>query len=298
MPTTRAKPWKSPSLKPASDGNETVAILRRSSEIPTDSVQVRYRDAELWLEVQQAGRPLLSGNWRAGLKLGDDPELTPVGSWTQLCWSSDRDVDYLELELALAGGWKLQRQIVLAREDAFLFLADAVIAPGDINGHRPLIRLTEELTLGSAVRSLPGGESREAFLAIRDKKIASLLPLALPEWRVERGPGDFAVEGQSVRYQVLGEGRAAFAPLWLDLDAQRTRKPLTWRRLTVAEDRRVVPRETAVGYRVQAGNWQWLFYRSLARKGNRTLVGYNTAYEFGALRFLPNGTSKPLIEIE
>jgi hypothetical protein len=298
MTVIRAKSWKTPSRAPASDGNETIATLRRSHEVGAEAIQIRYRDADLWIEMQQGARLLVCGNWRASLRLGEDSELCPVGGWSQLCWNSDRDADYLELELPLKDGWKLQRQILLAREDNFIYLADAALAPDNINGHRPLISLTSELNLGPQVAARPADESREVFLTAGGKKIAAALPLALPEWRVERGPGEFEAAGQRLRWQLLGEGRAVLAPLWIDLDAGRARKPLTWRRLTVAEDRRAVAREMAVGYRVQAGAEQWLIYRSLMRRGNRTVLGYNTAYEFGAVRFLSDGTTKPILEIE
>jgi hypothetical protein len=42
------------------------------------------------------------------------------------------------------------------------------------------------------------------------------------------------------------------------------KRPLTWRRITVAENLALVPREVAAAYRVQVGREQWLFYRSLA----------------------------------
>lgn len=74
--------------------------------------------------------------------------------------------------------------------------------------------------------------------------------------------------------------------------------PVTWRQLTVAEDRLIVPRDVAVGYRVQIGRAQWLFYRSLAECGNRTLLGQNLVSEFLAARFGRNGIAEPLMEIE
>ena len=59
-----------------------------------------------------------------------------------------------------------------------------------------------------------------------------------------------------------------------------------------------VPRDVAVGYRAQSGQRQWLFYRSLAPAGNRTLVGQNIAGEFCAGRLLDSGKFDEWIEIE
>ena len=59
----------------------------------------------------------------------DGNQLTPQSDWESVCWVSDDDVDYLELEIELDHGWKLQRQFLLAREDLFLFVADAIVGP-------------------------------------------------------------------------------------------------------------------------------------------------------------------------
>jgi hypothetical protein len=73
---------------------------------------------------------------------------------------------------------------------------------------------------------------------------------------------------------------------------------LTWRQLAVAENLRRVSDNTAVGYRVQLGSEQWLIYRSFTRFGNRTVLGQNLSSEFFCGRFLPDGTTEMLIEIE
>ena len=47
-----------------------------------------------------------------------------------LCWVSDDDVDYLELEIEFGEGLRVQRHLLLARHDRFLLLADAVLSRG------------------------------------------------------------------------------------------------------------------------------------------------------------------------
>jgi hypothetical protein len=84
----------------------------------------------------------------------------------------------------------------------------------------------------------------------------------------------------------------------IDLKRKRTGKPLTWRRLTVAEERRVQPADRAVGYRVQIGRKQWLVYRSLAPIANRTVLGKNLSSEFLVARFNQDGECDPILEIE
>ena len=121
----------------------------------------------------------------------------------------------------------------------------------------------------------------------------------IPEWRAEKRIGELAhsCEGLELR-QSQGGGRL-FAPLFADLDRRRYRKKLTWRQLTVAESLQVQPPEVAAGYRVALGeHHQWLIYRSLAPKANRTLLGHNLSTEMLVARFDRSGKVDPLVEIE
>ena len=58
------------------------------------------------------------------------------------------------------------------------------------------------------------------------------------------------------------------------------------------------PPEGLITYRVQVGREQWLFYRSLAPRGNRTFLGQNYSSEFVCTRFRPDGTAKDILAIE
>jgi hypothetical protein len=89
-----------------------------------------------------------------------------------------------------------------------------------------------------------------------------------------------------------------FAPLFLDLDPRRFASPVTWRRLTVAENLEIQPPGVAVGYRVQCGKKQWLIYRSLAPQGNRTLIGHNLCSEFLCGSLDRQGNVTTMVEIE
>jgi hypothetical protein len=59
-----------------------------------------------------------------------------------------------------------------------------------------------------------------------------------------------------------------------------------------------VPRDRAVGYRVQFGRQNWLLYRTLAPRGNRTVLGQNYSSEFVCCRMLKTGKTESIIEIE
>jgi hypothetical protein len=113
----------------------------------------------------------------------------------------------------------------------------------------------------------------------------------------ENGTGPFS-GGPCLELRQAIEGRRLFAPLWFDLDPRRARRLRTWRQLTVAESLAAQGADVAVGYRVAAGNRQWLIYRSLAPKRNRTLLGHNLSTETLVAGFGRKGEVQPIIEIE
>ena len=125
-----------------------------------------------------------------------------------------------------------------------------------------------------------------------------ILPLALPEWRVDPRIGEIeAVEG-GFQLRQSAAGRALYAPLLIDLTAPRMHREPTWRQLTVAFERKIMSSDVAVGYRAAIGERQWLIYRSLAKPEGRTVLGHNLNSEFMFGRFSRRGTVKQLLEIE
>jgi hypothetical protein len=219
--------------------------------------------------------------------------LSPTGNWEQVCWESDDDGDYLELELDLAGQITVQRHMLLSRKDGFLFLADALfgIQQGTID-YRSVI------PSGGYTDLSPEEETREGTLARRDAKLARVLPLALPEWNVSRSRGQLRSVPGGVEISQSVDAGAMFVPMWFDLSRSRLSRPVTWRQLTVARERENVPADVAVGYRVQIGRLQWLVYRSLAQPAVRTVLGKNLLSEFLVGRFLSDGKVHTLLEIE
>jgi hypothetical protein len=127
---------------------------------------------------------------------------------------------------------------------------------------------------------------------------AVVMPLALPEWKGEPAAGTLEAVDAGVQLRLRTEARRLLAPLFFDLDIRRSKKPHTWRRLTVAADLEIQRGDTAVGYRVQIGRQQWLFYRSLAPRASRSVLGQNFSTEFVAARFTRAGQAEKLIEIE
>jgi hypothetical protein len=282
--------WASPSIDLESAG---VAVLRASWRRRSPQLAVNYSGPQLLIELSLGRGRLCSGAVQIDLRIDGRP-LVPRQGWEQVCWESDRDVDYLELELRFSEDVAIQRHLLLARKAGFLLLADAVLGafPRKIE-----YRATLPLAEGVAFRG--ERETREGTLDVGPRARARVLPLALSEWRSGPSYGTLAAtDGGPLVLKQQSQGRSMFAPLFIDLDSRRLGKEATWRQLTVAEDRQVLPRDAAVGYRVQVGKLQWLVYRSLGEVGVRTVLGQNLMHEFLVGRFGSKGNVKKLLEIE
>jgi hypothetical protein len=252
-----------------------------------------YVAAQMTIELSVAGEKLMAGLW--DFETHCDSKLAhPTGDWEQLCWERGKRFDLVELGRPLSEGLRLERQILFAREDDVLYLADSVISR---DGMTHTIRHTSDLPLTSDVCWQPEAETRDGLL-IGQKTRAALLPVALNEWRSDPRGGTLDARGGRLVLTQETRGRALCCPLVIDLDRKRAKKPRTWRQLTVGENLEIVPHDVAVGYRAQSGDDQWLIYRSLGPAGNRTALGQNFAGEFSAGRFLSSGKYKQWIEIE
>lgn len=267
-----------------------IAVLRPAWTREGEHLVVTYGDHSVHAELNWGGNVLWSGDWT--------PEITVAGrraevesDWEEVCWSSNDEVDYLELEASLSGGWRLQRQMLLAREDHFFFVGDAVLGP------RPAtVDYHCSLPLADSVGFYPADESHEGVLVTNGSR-ALVLPLALPEWRSALAPGSLATTGRGLQLSQQTTAARMYVPLFVDLKPKRAKLPFTWRRLTIGEKLQIVGNDEAVGYRVQIGGEQWLFYRSLAAPASRTILGQNLLHEFFAARFDCEGEAEELINV-
>jgi hypothetical protein len=227
----------------------------------------------------------------------DEKPLQFTSDWAEVCWVSDEDIVYLELETSLSGGFSLHRHLALAREDNLLLIADALVGdPAQISDTASLFHQLS-LPIATDFRFAPEDETREGYL-YRGRKRYLVQPLALPEWRVDPRRGSLAAEVGRLRLTHEAVGRAMFMPLLVDLDSRRGFTASTWRQLTVAFELKMQPPTSAAGYRCQIGKKNWLIYRSLAKPAARTVLGHHLDTEFLFARFGRGGNVKPLIEVE
>lgn len=246
------------------------------------------------LELRSGRRTLLRGDWPIAAER-DGEAVVPADDWDVSCWFSDEDCDYLELSLDLVGGGTLERLLFLAREDGVAMLGELLLT-GDDEPRQLAVQTT--LPLVEGVSLSPEAETHEAAILADGKPAGGVFPLALPEWRSEPPCGYLQQAEGRLSYRVEQTGRNLAAPLWLDLAPKRFGKQHTWRRLTVAESLKRVDHDVAVGYRVQSGSDQWIAYRSLAPRANRTLLGHNLSSEALVGRFLKTGEVDEYFEID
>jgi len=292
--TTNGKGKAKDAVPESSDNCEWagVAYMRTEWRRKAPLLAIDYSSPDLRLECWNGPQRLFAGTWTWETTL-DGKQLEPVGSWDESCWFSDDDVDYLELSMELTAGARLERQILLARDELFLLLADFIIdTRGGRLGHR------YRLPLDGEVEFEPEQETREGML-IAGKTVARVLPLALPEWRADPRVGKLTSSNGRLQLEQEFSGKNIACPLLIDLNRSRSKKPCTWRQLTVAQSLEIQPHDVAVGYRAQCGKNQWLIYRSLVEPANRTLLGQNLSNECLVARFLaPEGEIDELLEIE
>ncbi len=268
-----------------------LAVLRPEWSRGGERLTVLYHEQSMQVELSAGQDVLFSGTWELEVTVNGRPA-RPESDWEEVCWLSDEDVDLLELEIDLEGGIRVQRQMILARDDGCLLLGDIILGdqPAKLE-YRGCLPLCPDIAFRAA------NESREGFLAGRARR-ALVLPLALPEWRADRRIGELKQTSRGLELRQSMAGQNLYAPLFIDLDRQRFTRQTTWRQLTVAESLEIQPPDVAAGYRVAIGDEQWLVYRSLAEKANRTLLGHNLSSEMLFAQFDETGEVESLAEID
>jgi hypothetical protein len=270
-----------------------IAVLAGGWRKDDIRLAIAYAEDPLRIELAVGGERMLVGQWLAETSC-DGERVGVVGEWDRLCWECDKRFDFLELGIELTHGLRLERQILLGRQDAVLYLADVIVAT-DRSPRR--LQHTLKLPLDDHDSWRPELETRDGLLIGHRARVA-VLPLALREWRSDPRGGELIEDLGHIALSQETDCRALCCALLLDLDRKRAKKERTWRQLTIGESLEEVPRDAAVGFRAQSGHDQWLFYRSLGPAGNRSVLGQNIAGEFSAGPFLASGKYKEWIEIE
>lgn len=268
------------------------ACLRNWWDARGNTALVRHDGPRVHLQLCLRGLPLIDGEWGLTVRL-DGQRLTWADSWKCICWSSDTDMDYLELQLDVPGGPMLCRQVMLSRKDHFLVLADSVSKAG-----RRRIDVESTLPLRRGVRAKPDNATREVRLSAADVKVRCF-PLALPDDRLHSTAGDFAPSLGELRLVQASSGEALYAPLVLDWSPERTVAEAEWRTLTVTEEGRKLSGWEAAGHRLRVGKLHLVVYRSLRPSDEfRAVLGLHTDKESVIAQFNEQGYVLPIVSVD
>lgn len=280
------------------------ALLRSGWGADADSVAIAHHQSLPQLDVTAMGRPLIHGDWKLNIKLGETP-VELAEEWSCVCWQSDPDADYIELQMAGPGKMRVERIVMLSREERFLIVADAISGVPNAeleNGKRgtakQLIQYESRLSLCEGLIGSAEGTTREA--RVNGKRIkARVFPVGIPQDRVNSTPHSLNVEGNELVLRQVAEGEGLFAPLVFVWHPDRTRVDATWRQLTVSEEGKTVGNDVAVGYRLKLGAYQLFISRALKRTGNsRACLGHHTFNETVIAKFDSNGDVEPILMVE
>ena len=203
---TRAASQGSIKLKSAVNSEwAEIAVLQPAWQRGGPKLTLAYAEQRTQIELEHRGKLIWSGTWDLEVRL-DGTRAELASNWEEVCWMSDADADYVEIEAKLTGGITVQRHVLLARKDRCLLLGDAVLGP-----RRARIEYGSGLPLASSVEVEPAAETREVWLAGRRARLAAL-PLALPEWRVDPRRGELSARDGKLW---LAAKRPDAQPHWL-----------------------------------------------------------------------------------
>ncbi len=274
-----------------SDWSE-VACLRTDWSRDADLMVVAHHKSFPVIDVSVMGQPLLEGQWEAEVSLNGEAVALDT-DWECVCWHSDDDVDYVELQSTIEGRLKVGRQIVLSRDDRYLLLADSVAGAGE---HQ--VEYTSRLPLAEGVQAVSQTESRECRLR-RDKVTARLFPLALPQDRVQSTAGGCGPYSDHVLLKQVSSREGLFAPMLIDWHPRRRRKAAEWRTLTVTESRTILKPWQAAGHRLRLADLHLLVYRTLQEsESSRAVLGHHTLQETVVGNFDDSGEVEALLLVD
>lgn len=269
------------------------AVLAAGWSPKSPVIAVAWDQSTMRLAIRSDNRTLIEGDWPIVVRR-DGQLLTTADEWDSQCWYSDEDCDYLEVATELADGVRLERQIVLGRQHGVVGVSELIFG-----GDEAEWEVETKLQLSEGIDYAPEAETHDGVVSAGKSAAAAIFPCSLPEWRSEPNEGDLSMDDQGVLcLRTAARGRNLSSLLWIDLSSKRFKKQRTWRRLTVAQSLEKVGRDVAVGYRIQSGKDQWLYYRSLDDAANRTVLGQNLSSEGFVGRLLPTGEVDEYFEIE
>jgi len=119
LPAGKSRAASQGSIKPKSAVNSDwaeIAVLQPAWQRSGPKLSLAYADRRTEIELEYRGELVWSGAWDLEVRFeGVRAEL--ASNWEEVCWMSDADADYVEIEAKLTGGITVQtaRFVGLAR---------------------------------------------------------------------------------------------------------------------------------------------------------------------------------------
>jgi len=270
-----------------------LACLRNHWAVNADTLVVAHHGAKPQIDLTILGTPVLSGVWDIDVHVdGKALPFDAESEWDCSCWFSDRDADYLEIQLSFDDGSLIDRQLLLSRRDHFLVMADVIT-----NSAGARIEYSSSLPVIDGVRIKQDRLSRECTLKAAGTP-ARIFPAALDADRIMSANGSFGEQAGQLRLEQKGVG-GLYAPLVIDWAPHRSRSYAEWRTLTITEQGRAVTADSAAGHRLRIGDHQLFIYRKLQESDElRACLGFHTSNESVIGTFDSGGDVEALLIVE
>jgi hypothetical protein len=282
-----------PPLPTWSASDRVLGMLRPDWLPGGDFLAVDHRDVRspCRLELFGGGRAWLGPEWGEGLNGSGGPasRLRPSR------WLTSAAADLIEWSYRVDGA-RITRSALLWRGRRLALVSILVEGREPDRVVEPALRLTMPPNVAAA----PLKQSRALALVEPGRRgAAHALPIALPcrPYATERG--SFRAADRELILSQAPVGRRCWLPLLVSWDADRHRKSLNWRVLTVSERSRPVPPDRAFAARVSWGRDEtYVIYRSLGPPARRAFLGHQTAARFLVAEFTQDGDLKPVLAVE
>jgi hypothetical protein len=141
-------------------------------------------------------------------------------------------------------------------------------------------------------------EESRAIRLKASRSSALVLPLGLPALPYPTDRGSFTVDDRRLVLRQAKDAKRAWLPLVVSWDADRNRRPVRWRVLTVSEKMKECPPGIGFAVRLSFGREEtFVIYRSLGRPGLRAFLGHHTRDRLLVGLFNKDGDVEPLVNV-
>ncbi len=209
-----------------------VACLRNHAGRNADVFAITHHQRLPKIDFSPFGQALFQGQWELEVSLDNSPVKLP-DEWACVCWHTDSDGDYLELQFTLNENLRIERQVFLSRTDHFLVMADCVSGAGDA-----VIHYTARWPMVEAAKVHRNDWSRERIISLGNITLRSF-PLALPMEIVQSTSGRWdrseSTDELCLELKQTGKG-GLYAPVVFDWTPARQNSDADWKTLTITEN--------------------------------------------------------------